>query len=126
MKALYIPAAFLAAILAFSLWTGRYVELQTTRWTNLLEQTDAVASQENWTAAQTQLRQAYQDWDASQTFFHTIMNHSDLDEAEALFQGAMAVCDEQDDADFHLLLAQLMSQLRLLAETQSISIKNIL
>lgn len=125
MKAFYIPASLLAIILAFSLWTGRYVELQTGGWTDLLKQSDAAARQENWAEAEAQLQQAYQAWDASQTFFHTIMDHSDLDEAETLFQGAMAICDEQDDADFHLLLAQLMSQLRLLAETQSISIKNI-
>ena len=64
--------------------------------------------------------------DSSQGFFHTIMNHSDLDEAESLFAGAKAVCSQQDDADFHLLLAQLMEQMDLLAETQSVSIKNIL
>ena len=54
------------------------------------------------------------------------MSHSDLDEAESLFAGAKAVCSQQDDADFHLMLAQLMEHMDLLAETQSISIKNIL
>ncbi len=126
MKALYIPAALLVVILGFSLWAGRYVDMQTGRWTAQLEEAGSAAAQEDWPAARDQLRRAYEDWDASATFFHTIMNHSDLDEAESLFQGAMAVCSEEDDADFHLLLAQLTSQLRLLAETQSISIKNIL
>lgn len=125
MKALYIPASVLIAILGFSLWTGRYVELCTDHWITLLEETDNEARQENWSDAQKHLDQAYQDWNSSQTFFHTIMNHSELDEAETLFRGAAAVCEERDDADFHLLLAQLTSQLQLLAETQSTGIKNI-
>ena len=54
------------------------------------------------------------------------MEHDELDQAEELFAGAFAVCREQDGADFHTMLAQLMNQLKLLAETQSVSIKNIL
>lgn len=126
MKAFYIPAALLAVILGFSLWTGRYVELQTDHWSALLEEVDDTAHQENWPEARRRMDDAYQDWLGSQTFFHTIMDHEELDQAESLFQGALAVCEEADDADFHLLLAQLICQLRLLAETQSISIKNIL
>ena len=76
--------------------------------------------------AEERLKAAYADWDASQTFFHTIMDHNELDEAENLFAGAFAVCREADGADFHMLLAQLMGQLRLLSETQSVSIKNVL
>ncbi len=126
MKALYIPAGLLAVILGFSLWAGQYVALRTEHWTALLEATDAAARQENWEEAGQRLFDAYQDWDGSQTFLHTIMEHDELDEAETLFAGAFAVCQEEDDADFHLLLAQLISQLRLLSETQSISIKNVL
>ena len=54
------------------------------------------------------------------------MDHDELDEAESLFAGAFAVCREEDGADFHMLLAQLMGQLRLLSETQSLSVKNVL
>lgn len=54
------------------------------------------------------------------------MSHNELDQAEDLFAGAFAVCREADAADFHMLLAQLQSQLRLLAETQCLSVKNVL
>ena len=72
------------------------------------------------------LQRAYADWDAIQTFLHTIMEHDALDEAEALFATAFAACDEQDGPDFHAAMAQLNTQLHLLAETQAISVKNIL
>lgn len=126
MKALYIPTAILVAILGFSLWAGRYVELRTGHWIALLEETDAAAMDEDWQEAEQRLERAYADWDSSQAFFHTIMEHDELDEAESLFAGAFAVCQQQDDADFHLLLAQLMVQLRMLSEMQGISIQNVL
>ena len=125
MKAFYIPVGLLAVILGFSLWSGRYVELRTQHWNTLLEEIDGLAGQEAWEQAGQKLEEAYADWDSSQTFFHTIMDHNELDEAEKLFAGAFAVCREGDDADFHQMLAQLTSQLRLLAETQSVSIKNV-
>ncbi|MBD5160880.1 MAG: DUF4363 family protein [Oscillibacter sp.] len=126
MKAFYIPMGLLALILGFSLWTGRYVEQRTDHWNELLEETGQLARQEEWDRAAERLETAYADWSASQTFFRVIMDHSDLDEAEGLFAGAMALCREEEDADFHAFLAQLTSQLRLLADTQSVSVKNVL
>ncbi len=126
MKAFYIPMGLLLVILGFSLWTGRYVEQHTERWNAMLEEIEDLARDEAWAEAEVRLETAYADWDASQTFFHTIMDHSELDEAENLFAGAFAVCRERDSADFHMLLAQLAGQLRLLSETQCVSIKNIL
>ena len=126
MKALYIPAGLLALILGFSLWAGRYVELRTDQWIAQLEETAGTAGREDWDHAEEQLSRVYDSWDGVQTFFHTIMEHDELDKAEELFAGAFAVCREEDGADFHTLLAQLMNQLSLLAETQSISIKNVL
>ena len=126
MKAFYIPMGLLLVILGFSLWTGRYVEQHTERWNAMLEEIEDLARNEAWAEAEVRLETAYADWDASQTFFHTIMDHSELDETENLFAGAFAVCRERDSADFHMLLAQLAGQLRLLSETQCVSIKNIL
>ena len=126
MKGFYIPMGLLLVILGFSLWTGRYVEQHTERWNAMLEEIEDLARNEAWAEAEVRLETAYADWDASQTFFHTIMDHSELDEAENLFAGAFAVCRERDSADFHMLLAQLAGQLRLLSETQCVSIKNIL
>ncbi|MDE7245801.1 MAG: DUF4363 family protein [Oscillospiraceae bacterium] len=126
MKALYIPTALLIAIMVFSLWVGRYVEQRTDDWISLLEQVEETAAGENWTEAGERLRAAYEDWDANQEFFHTILEHDELDEAESLFAGALAVCEQEDDGEFHVLLAQLTKQMHVLAETQSVSVKNIL
>ena len=126
MKNFYIPVGILVLILGFSLWTGRYVELRTEHWTALLEQADQEGRMENWNSARDQMDRIYEDWQSSQTFFHIIMDHEELDSAEDLFAGAFAMCREEDDADFHQLLAQLIKQLELLSETQQASIQNIL
>ena len=126
MKHFYIPVGILAVILGFSLWAGRYVEQRTDHWNALLEQADREGRQENWSEARDRMDRIYADWQDSQTFFHIIMDHEELDKAEELFAGAFAVCREEDDADFHQFLAQLMRQLTLLSETQQADIKNIL
>ena len=72
------------------------------------------------------IRRGYADWNSRQVFLHVIMEHAELDEAEVLFSAAFAACDEQDGPDFHAAMAQLNTQLHLLAETQAISVKNIL
>ena len=126
MKPLVISLAALGLILGFSLWAGSYVAARTEDWSAQLAEADSFAQAERWAQTEEGLRLAYADWGRSQTFFHTIMEHAELDEAESLFAAAFAACDAQDAPDFHAAMAQLASQLRLLAETQAVSIKNIL
>ena len=126
MKALYLPLLLLGAMLAFALWTGRFVQQRTDHWIAMLELADHLAVEERWEDAEDQIQRSYRDWRESQTFFHTILEHEELDEAEGLFAAAFAACDQRDVPDFHTTLAQLYTQLRLLAETQQVSIKNVL
>lgn len=126
MRALYIPLAVLAAILAFSLWTGQYVQQSTDVWTAALAESGEAARAEDWSAAAERLEGAYRGWGGSQGFFPIIMDHAELDEVESLFAGALAVCQEQDEPDFHTLIAQLSAGLEMLAETQRFSLRNVL
>lgn len=126
MKAFYIPLLLLTAILGFSLWTGQYMAHCSQEWTQILERSDSAAQSENWDLAQEHLERVYASWEQQKTFFHTVLIHEELDDAQSLFAGAFAAAEEQDNEDFHILLAQLSVQLELLAETQAISIKNVL
>ena len=126
MKHFFISAGILAVILGLSLWTGQYVEQHTEHWITLLTQADQSGQMEYWVAAREQMDQIYEDWQNNGTLFHIILSHEELDEAETLFAGAFAMCREEDDADFHQFLAQLIKQMDLLAETQRTNIKNIL
>lgn len=125
MKALYLPAAVLAAILACSLWAGRFLEVRTEHWSALLSSASQAAEAEDWSQAGEDLRRAYEDWSRDQAFLHTILEHDALDEAEQLFAASMAACRQEDGEETLIQLAQLRSSLRLLAETQGASIQNI-
>ena len=126
MKAFYIPIVLLASILCFSLWTGRYVQQQSDVWAAQLKIAAQHAQSNNWGKAADTIQQVYSGWNEQQFLFYTVMDHADLDEAQTLFAGSFAACQEQDSEDFHILLAQLSLQLQLLAETQDIRIENIL
>ena len=43
MKALYLPLLLLGAMLAFALWTGRFVQQRTDHWIDMLELADHLA-----------------------------------------------------------------------------------
>ena len=126
MKVLVLPLGAIAVILAFSLWAGSYVQQQADTWEQLLDQAAAAVEEEDWPQASKLLSQAEEHWERSKTFLHTIIEHSELNEAEALFAAASEACFQQDAQEFRCQLTLLSTQLKVLAETQSVSIKNIL
>ena len=126
MKVLVLPLTAMAAILIFSLWAGGYVQQQTESWEQLLEQAAQSALEEDWSQAENLLSQTQKSWERRKTFLHTIIEHSELNEAESLFAAADIACRQQNAQEFISQVTVLTVQLRLLAETQSVSIKNIL
>ncbi len=126
MKALYIPVALLAVIVVSSLTTSAFLQESTAKWIALLEQCEDFLSTEQWEDAQDCLLVAHTSWEQHDTILHMILEHDDLDEAEQLFSGAFAACQEQDVEEFRIFLYQLTTQLQLLAETQVANLQNIL
>ena len=84
------PLAVLALLLGFSLWTGTSIGTDTQRWQQQLEQADALAQQESWTAAEEALSDSYRDWTARQSKLHILLRHDAIDDAEAMYLRAMA------------------------------------
>jgi len=126
VKALIWPSLVLIGMLSFALWTGSHVERRTEEWIGTIEEASRLAYAEQWEEAEERLSRGYESWGQSQTFFHTVMDHEDLDDAEALFAAAFAACGQRDAPDFLTTLSELTARLSLLAETQKISIQNIL
>ena len=125
-RALLPPLAVLAVILVFSLWTGSTITADTQRWQQQLEQSAALARQENWDAAAETLSASYRDWSSRQEKFHILLRHDVIDSAEAMYLRAMAFAATQEPNEFRAELADLRSQLRLLAELEGFSLKNVL
>lgn len=125
-KAYLFPVAILGIILSFSLWNSAAVSGETTRWQAQILSAQNLAQAENWSAAADALKRSYADWSGRQVWLHIVAEHDVLDNAEAMYHRAMAFAAEEDSAEFRSELSDLTAQLRLLAETELFSIKNIL
>ena len=120
------PLAVLAVILAFALWNSASITGYTQRWRNQLQQVEELAASESWQAAADALSESYEDWSGSQVYLHIVSEHDAVDDAEAMYRRAMAFALEQEPSEFRAELADLQDQLRLLAEMERFSLKNIL
>lgn len=125
-KAFLPPIAVLAAVLAFSLWNSHAMTAHTDRWRSQLQQTDTLAQAENWLAVEAALEGNYADWSQCQTYLHVVSEHDAVDDAEAMYRRAMAFAAAREPSELRAELADLQDQLRLLAEMERFSIKNVL
>ena len=126
MRAYIKPLAVLAATLAFALWNGAVMTGHTDRWRTQLEQADALAQAEEWSQAVEVLTDSYTDWSGKQTYLHIVTEHDAVDDAKAMYRRAMAFAATRELTEFRAELADLRDQLRLLAEMERFSVKNVL
>ena len=120
------PLAVLVVILAFALWNSAAITNHTQRWRDQLQQVEELAAAENWRSAADALAESYKDWSGSQVYLHIVSEHDAVDDAEAMYRRAMAFALEQESSECRAELADLQDQLRLLAEMERFSLKNIL
>ena len=125
-KAFLPPIAVLAAILAFSLWNSRAMISSTDRWQSQLQHADTLTQAESWPDTVAALAKSYDDWSRSQTWLHIVSEHAAVDDAEAMYRRAMAFAAAREPSELRAKLADLQDQLRLLAEMERFSIKNVL
>lgn len=126
MKGILPPLALLAGLLAFALWNGGRITDDTVRWRAQLQQADTLAQSEDWTGALSALSDSYGDWSKRQTYLHIVSQHSAVDEAEAMYRRCQAFAATQELSEFRAELTALREQLRLLAEMERFSVRNIL
>lgn len=126
MKSLLPPILLLAAILGFSLWNCSAVTRQTEQCILPLEQAGRLAAEEGWSGAAGALRDSYDRWNSRQTFLHIVEEHDAVDGAEAMYRRAAAFAQTRETSEFLAEVADLCNQLRLLAEMEQFSVRNIL
>ena len=126
IKAFLPPLALLTVILALALGNGSLMQSETDRWQTQLQQAADLAQSEDWSGAADALAASYQDWSAKQFYLHIVAEHDAVDDADAMYQRAIAFAREQEPSEFRAELADLSAQLRLLAETERFSLQNIL
>jgi len=125
-KGLLIPAAVLAAILAFCLWNSAAVASRTALWRSELEEADRFARSESWEEAAAAIRESYAGWAECQTWLHCVTAHDIVDDAEAMYQRALAFAETEEESELRAELADLQDQLRLLSKREEFSVRNVL
>lgn len=126
MKVFRIPCFILLLLLVFSLCNSNAVSSRCRDWTSQIDAIDQNAEAQGWSAAADGLESLYRDWSDCQTWFHVVIEHREIDTAEALLQRCRVLCDEEDAVEFRASLSDLRAQLMLLDEMERVSIKNIL
>ena len=125
-RAFLPPVLLLALLLGLSLWNIRHMSQETERWRAQLAQADTLAQSGDWDGALTALRESYRDWSRRQTYLHIVSHHDVVDDAEGMYRRAEAFAQTQEITEFRAEISDLRDQLRLLAEMEALSIRNIL
>ena len=108
------PLLVLALLFGGAMANARYVSKSVDGWCAGVEASLAAAEAEDWEGAREALGAVYASWDARQTYFHIMVEHAELDAAEALFAVSHSFAESEDGAEFRANAAELLTQLRLL------------
>lgn len=125
-QGLYLPAAVLAALLAFCLWNGAAMAGHTGRWREQLAEADHLVQAEDWEGVVHAIQNSYADWSRHQTYLHCVTGHDSVDSAEAMYHRALAFAERKEDSELRAELADLRAQLGRLAEMEEFSVRNVL
>ena len=126
MRAVRVPVFVLAAVLAYLLCNAAWVTGESQRWLDAAAQVSDAALQGSAEDAGEALDALDALWQRPQGYLHIVISHTELDEAEALLAQARAAVRQGDMQTLYPIMAELRSQFELLAETQQVSLKNIL
>ena len=126
MRAVRVPVFVLAAVLAYILCNAAWVTGESQRWLDAAAQVSDAALQGSAEDAGEALDALDALWQRPQGYLHIIISHTELDEAEALLAQARAAVRQGDMQTLYPIMAELRSQFALVAETQQVSLKNIL
>ncbi len=126
MRAVRVPVFVLAAVLAYILCNAAWVTGESQRWLDAAAQVSDAALQGSTEDAGEALDALDALWQRPQGYLHIVISHTELDEAEALLAQARAAVRQGDMQTLYPIMAELRSQFALVAETQQVSLKNIL
>lgn len=126
MKYWLLPLLILISLFSLSLVGSRAVQHSTDICLETLEKAAASATQENWDEVSLATQSAYNWWLSHQTYLHIVCHRDTLNGIDSLFQRCKILALDGDLPEFHANIAELMAQLRSLADMESFSIKHVL
>jgi len=126
MKRLLPPLLSLLLLGSFAFTNAAYVTARSEHWCEAIEGAKSAADAARWDEAQAVLSDVGESWQRCSTYFHIVIRHDEIDDAEGLLAEALAFAAEKNGAEFRASASKLATQLRRLAEAEEFSLKNIL
>ena len=126
MKRLWIAAALLLALLLGTVGNAWYLDGLSRSYQEQLTAAQEMAEGGGWEEARRLTDQVYQDWQSHHFYLHTVMRHSDTDQILRSFQCVLQYLDIRELDQYTAANADLVSQIRLLAEMEQASLVNVL
>lgn len=126
MKYFIISVATLFLLFALSLENSAVVSSHVEAWCSAADAAREAAHRGDLSSAAAHMDALRADWSSQRTYYHSIMEHDELDNVEELFERASAALSSGDADGFIAEAAALSVQLRILAEMQGLSIENVL
>ena len=126
MRRLYAACGILLLLLGLSLANGRYARRISCQAAEELERAQALAAAEDWEQAQSVTEDAFQRWQGSSFYLHTVIRHEDTDQILRTFCQVRQYLSDRDWGQYAAANADLIVQLGLLSEKEEAALDNVL
>lgn len=90
-----------------------------------LEHAQSLTEENQWAEASEITQDAFSHWESQSFPLYVLLRHSDLDKILISFQSVSQYLQQEDQEPYLANNAQLIAQLKLLAEMEELSFKNI-
>lgn len=126
MKRFWISVTILCVTFVLALSNGFVLLRLTEQMTNRLEQAQLLAEQEQWEQASALTEDALGIWTRSEGYLYVVLRHSEADAVAQEFSEVLELLHWGEEAEYTSANARLVEDIRLLAEMEAFSLKNLL
>ena len=126
MKRIWISLSILAVVFAAALANSWYLDHLTEGMAHTLEEAQALAETEDWEGGQKLTGKALEQWEKASDYLYIVVRHSDSDEVAAGFREVMQLLEWKEEAEYTSANARLIEEIRLLADMEQFTLRNLL
>lgn len=125
MKRIWIGIGLLAALLAAGFWSMAAMDTAYSTIADTLRASAEAAQAEHWDTVDKLAESAAENWERKWSLSTALTDHTTLDEIDGLFAQLEVYRVRREVSDYAALCARLASQTDALAESHSLSLKNL-
>ncbi len=127
MRHVWIAVAVLTLLCAAALWSGLCLGRFTEGVVSSLEQAQGMAEKGSWEEAARATETARRRFQEKSLYLHITLRHNDIDAVETSFREVEQLLAHGERlGEYAAANARLISQLELLAESECLSLRNVL